>query len=279
MAFTIASWNVEGRLSQYEGGKKRGTPKKILAEIKRLNADVVVLPEAYLNAPADGVDEQLKSLGYSWYDTKYNDTLHEEDVKRWGYPFMRVLYKLSLVNVEMTRWGDLRDLPLVTVRDPETNKEVTIIATHLDDLTEERRLEQVGSIASYLKTAQNPAVMAGDFNAMWRAGWQGMLRTQAAKGVARSIPSRRLRNIIVRFFEMADGRTMRRLQEAGLQEADTLRRPTVTPKRRNMTALPSVRLGQIDHILFSPGVTVSTPAIGRDAGSDHRSLLAKITLE
>lgn len=276
MAFSIATWNIEGRLSNYDGGKKRGTPERILAEIKRLDADIVVLPEAYLNATAKGVDEQLKAMGYSWYDTKYHDTLHDEDVKRWGHPFMRILYRLPLVHVETRRWGDMRDLPLITVLDPETKKKVTIIATHLDDLTEERRLEQVGDIATYLKTSQNPVVMAGDFNAMWHKGWQRYLSTGLAKNIARGIPSRRLRHIVERFFEMSEGRVMSRLQEAGLREADIYRRATVTPKRRNMTALPSVRMGQIDHILYSPGLNASTPVIGADKGSDHRSLLVRI---
>lgn len=278
MAFTVASWNIEGRLSRYSGSKRRGTPERILAEIKRLDADVVVLPEAYLNTPAKGIDEQLKALGYSWYDVNYNDTLHEEDIRRWGHPFMRVLYRLSLVSVETRRWGDIRDLPLLTVRDPETAKEVTIVATHLDDLTEERRLEQVSDIAAYLKVVRTPVIMAGDFNAMWHMGWQRVLSTKTAKSIARSTPSTRLRNIIERFFGMADGRVMSALHEAGLHEADVGRRSTVTPKRRNMTALPSIRLGQIDHILFSPGITVSTPIIGADKGSDHRSIRADVTI-
>lgn len=279
MAFTIASWNIEGRLSRYKGGKKRGTPEQILAEIERLDADVVVLPEAYLNAPAKGVNERLKAMGYSWYDTKYNDTLHEEDVKRWGHPFMRVLYRLSLVHSKTQRWGNLRDLPVITVRDPKTQKEITIIATHLDDLTEERRLEQVSDIAVYLKTARNPVIMAGDFNAMWYKGWQRYLTTGVAKSVFKHLPARKLNDVLTRLSRMATGRAMELLKEAGLRESDLRLRPTTTPKMRSMPWMPSIRLAQIDHILFSPGVRVSTPVIGADKGSDHRSLLAKVTPE
>lgn len=277
MSFTLVSWNIEGRLSRYNGGKNRGTPERILTEIKRLNADVVVLPEAYLNAPAQGVDEQLKAMGYSWYDTKYNDTLHDEDVKRWGYPFMRVLYRLPLVSAETKRWGDIRTLPLITVRDPETGKEVTIIATHLDDLTEERRLEQASAVAAYLKTASTPVIMAGDFNAMWYKGWQQFLTTKAAQSVFKTLPAPRIKDVLMRLSRMATGRVMMLLKEAGLREADPHLRPTTTPKMRGMPGMPSIRLAQIDHILFSPGVTVTTPVIGADKGSDHRSLYVKIT--
>jgi endonuclease/exonuclease/phosphatase family metal-dependent hydrolase len=276
MAFTLASWNIEGRLSQYDGGKNRGTPGRILAEIKRLNADIVVLPEAYLNAPAKGVDEQLKALGYSWYDTKYNDTLHDEDIKRWGYPYMRVLYRLPLVHAKTRRWGNIRDLPVLTVRDPETAKEVTIIATHLDDLTEERRLEQASAIAVYLKTVSTPVVMAGDFNAMWRKGWQQLLTTRAANTAIKMIPQRKLNDVLTRLSKMATGRVMILLKEAGLREADQQLRSTTTPKMRSMPWMPSIRLAQIDHILFSPGITVTNPVIGTDRGSDHRSLFAKV---
>ena len=279
MAFTIALWNIEGRLSRYEGGKKRGTPEKILAEIERLNADVVVLPEAYLNQPAEGVDDRLKALGYSWYDTKYNDTLHDEDIKLWGYPFMRVLYRLSLVRAEVRRWGNIRDLPILTVCDPDTAKEVTIIATHLDDLTEERRLEQVSAVATYLKKASTPVVMAGDFNAMWHKGWQQFLATGAAKTTFKALPARKIKDVLTRLSKMATGRVMALLKEAGLREADPRLRPTTTPKMRSMSWMPSIRLAQIDHILFSPGIMVTTPVIGADKGSDHRSLYAKITIK
>ena len=250
-----------------------------MIEIERLNADVVVLPEAYLNAPAEGVDERLRVMGYSWYDTKYHDTLHDEDIKRWGYPFMRVLYRLPLVHVETRRWGDVRNLPLVMVRDLETQKVVTIIAAHLDDLTEERRLVQTSAIAEYLKTVRTPVIMAGDFNAMWHRGWQQYLAMNSAKSLFRAIPLNKLSDVLTRLSRMATGRVMTLLKEAGLHEADPSYRPTTTPKMRSMPWMPSIRLAQIDHILFSPGVAVSTPVIGADKGSDHRSLLAKVTIK
>jgi hypothetical protein len=47
MAIKVASWNVEGRLSGYvENG--RGSAGHILDGIENLDADIVVLPEAFL---------------------------------------------------------------------------------------------------------------------------------------------------------------------------------------------------------------------------------------
>ncbi|HEY5695581.1 MAG TPA: endonuclease/exonuclease/phosphatase family protein [Candidatus Saccharimonadales bacterium] len=279
MAFTIATWNIEGRLCYYDGGKNRGTPETILAEIKRLNADVVVLPEVYLNAPANGVDDQLKAMGYSWYDTQYHDTLHDEVIKRWGHHFIRVLYRLPLVKAKTQRWGDIRDLPLITLQDPETKKEVVIIATHLDDLTEERRLTQVSEIIEYIKTSDSPIIMLGDFNAMWHEGWRRVLTGRFMRWVTTTMPSRTLRDVLSRFSRMATGKVMVRLRAAGMHDADPHHRATTTPKMRGMAWMPSIRLAQIDHILVRKGVRASKVIIGKDHGSDHRSLTCKITIQ
>lgn len=276
MSIRIASWNIEGRLSLYDGSKKRGTPPKILAEIARLDADIVVLPEAYLDAPAKGVNERLSQLGYKWYDTQYHDTMHEADVARWGHPFMRVLYRISLETIETRRWGDMRDLPLLTYSDPKSTKRLHILPIHLDDITEERRLKQVDAIVSYLTMNNEPVVMLGDFNAMWREDWRKLLASQPFRRLLNVIPHKELRFVLLRLSRMATGEVMKQLMTVGMREADPSHRPTTTPKMRSMPHMPSVRLMQIDHIL-TRGVSCTPVVIGKDGGSDHRSLSATIS--
>lgn len=279
MSIKLACWNIEGRLARYDGGHGRGTPELILEYIRRLDADVLVLPEAYLNAPAPGVNQALTAMGYQWYDTKYNDTLHDEDVAKWGYPFMRVLYRIPVTHIETKRWGDIRNLPLIVTKDPATNRQVHIIATHLDDITEDRRLKQVRDVVDYIKDCKDSVVMVGDFNAMWHEGWRRSLSTSFARWCIRLVPSKELRDVLTRLSRMAEGKVMQLLKaEGGLMDADPKHRPTTTPKMRGMPWMPSIRLMQIDHVLASKGVDATIPVIGKDGGSDHRSLTVIVTI-
>jgi endonuclease/exonuclease/phosphatase family metal-dependent hydrolase len=59
----IVSWNVEARLSGWMK-KGRGTAERILEEIESLDADVLVLPEAYINTVAPFVPAKIRALGY-----------------------------------------------------------------------------------------------------------------------------------------------------------------------------------------------------------------------
>ena len=71
MNLKIAAWNTEQRLTTLTT-KHRGTPEHILASIKKLNADILVLPEAYQNTTDPGIDEALRGMGYSWVDSTYD---------------------------------------------------------------------------------------------------------------------------------------------------------------------------------------------------------------
>lgn len=277
MAIRIATWNIEGRLARYDGGKNRGTPEKIVDEIAKLNADIVVLPEAYLNAPAESANAALKKLGYSWHDVAYDMTQHDVDIAAWGSPYFRVLYRIPIVSVEDRRWGNICTAPLLYVDDPETNKRLCVVPIHLDDITEERRLAQVADIITYLKKVDNPVVMLGDFNAMWHENWRRMLTSRMFKRMVQCLPKGELEYALRRLSGMADGRVMARLKnEAGLIDADPRHKPTVTPKKRSMLHMPSIRLMQIDHILIK-GMKRGPVLIGKDAGSDHRSVVTTIT--
>jgi endonuclease/exonuclease/phosphatase family metal-dependent hydrolase len=278
MAIKIASWNIEGRLTKYNGGKKRGTPGRIIDEIAHLDADIVVLPEAYLNMPLKDSNDRLRELGYKWYDTQYQDTLHDEDVAKWGYPFMRVLYRIPVMHIETKRWGDVRDLPVLLAEDPETKKKFYLMGVHLDDINEERRLRQVDEITQFIHKSDVPVLLLGDFNAMWHEGWPRLLTTRAVGFIISRLTYGRLQDVLSRLSRMATGVVMERFKEAGLIDADPHHRATTTPKMRGMSFMPSVRLVQIDHILVSKGIDISLPIIGKDSGSDHRSLRTKLTI-
>ena len=167
MAFKLATWNVEGRLSDYAHGK-RGSAEHILDGIAAINADVLVLPEAYLgDQPAEGINDRLQAMGYEWRDVRYGD--QDRD---WSQEFMasmpslRVLSRLAIINSEHVQWGNLRNLLVLTVRDPDTEKDVRIIATHLDDRTSEHRKRQIEDAIPFINASELPTIMAGDWNEM-----------------------------------------------------------------------------------------------------------------
>lgn len=279
MAIKIASWNVEGRLSGYVEND-RGSAEQILTGIEQLDADIVVLPEAYLETLADGVDERLAAMGYEIHDIAYGNDDRDWSLEFLGkMPYLRVLSRLAISQVEEVAWADTRRLLSMRVSDPDTGKEALLLPTHFDDRTEELRLDQVEDATEYVQNADVPVIMAGDFNAMWHKKQARFFGSKLMRFVACHIPHERIRNKAIQFTEMAGGRTLERLAAVGLRDADEKLRPTVTPKMRAAPYLPSIPLGQIDHILVSKEIGVNGYRVSSDMGSDHRAISATVTVE
>jgi endonuclease/exonuclease/phosphatase family metal-dependent hydrolase len=279
MAIKVACWNIEGRLTPYQKKGTRGTPDHILSEIKKLNADILVLPEAYHDSPNSGADRQLHDIGYEWHDTRYEDTEHESSIKVWGEAYFRVLYRIPAYDFKIHRWGGIRNLPTFTAVDPETKREICVIPVHLDDLTEERQSLQLDEIISFAGNSQLPMIMLGDFNAMWHEGAAKFLTGKLFQKVIPVVPNKEIRSILRRIAVMARGGIMRRLKEVGLFDADEKHRATATPKRRELRFAPSIRLLQLDHILINKFIRVESVKVGHDGGSDHRAVTATISVK
>jgi endonuclease/exonuclease/phosphatase family metal-dependent hydrolase len=279
VAIKIASWNVEGRLSGYvESG--RGSAAQVLDGIEALDADIVILPEAYLEAPADGVDDRLVGMGYEIHDVAYGNKDRDWSLEFMGkMPYLRVLSRLAISQVEEVAWADTRRLLSMRVRDPETGKEALLLPTHFDDRSEELRLDQAEDATEYIKKSDLPVIMAGDFNAMWHKKRARLFGSRLMRFVAKHIPHERIRNKAVQFTDMASGETLERLAAVGLRDADIKLRPTVTPKMRAAPYLPSIPLGQIDHILISEGIEADEYVVSPDMGSDHRAASATIRVK
>lgn len=279
MAIKIASWNVEGRLSGYTK-TGRGSAEHILDGIEVLDADIVVLPEAFLEVPADGVDDRLGEMGYQIYDVAYGDDDRDWSLEFMGkMPYLRVLSRLAISQVQEVAWANARRLLSMRITDPETGKEALLLPTHLDDRSEDLRLEQIDDAIAYIQKADAPTIMTGDFNAMWHKKRARLFGSKFMRFVARHIPHERIRNKAVQFTDMASGLTLGRLaQETGLRDTDENLRPTVTPKMRAAPYLPSIPLGQIDHVLVSGDIETKEYEVGADMGSDHRSVAVTVTV-
>jgi endonuclease/exonuclease/phosphatase family metal-dependent hydrolase len=278
MAIKVVAWNVEGRLSG-EVLSGRGSADHILEGIKELDADVLVLLEAYTSTLANGVYDKLRELGYEILNTAYEDVGRRKNNFFRGEMYMCILSRLQIIKVDHIRPGDIRNLLVCEVTDPASGKPVRIIATHLDDRSEQQRVLQVEELSDYISASDLPTIMLGDFNAMWHKGRALLIDSLVMRLIARCIPHKDLQGVLQRAIDMASGTSLSILStKTRLREVDLRHRPTATPKRYGALWMPSVRLIQIDHMLVSPEITTENFSISADGGSDHRSISANILL-
>jgi endonuclease/exonuclease/phosphatase family metal-dependent hydrolase len=276
MAIKIAAWNVEGRLAGYEK-EGRGTAEQILGHIALLDADILILPEAYVDEPAPGVDARLSELGYQIVEVSCEDA-GREDTQEEDPLYLRLLSRLPLEDVEYIRPGNIRSMISCIVKDPVSDRRIRVIAVHLDDRTEDLRLIQEEDLSEYINATDMPTVAIGDFNAMWRDRRGRLIGSRIMRSFVRHIPHTEVRFAAQRVAEMATGTTLESLTaRTNLREVDPKHAATATPKQRSMSFMPNIRLIQIDHMLVSPDVTVSNFMIEEDGGSDHRAISATIT--
>lgn len=277
----IVSWNLEGRLSDL-ASNERGTPEKIVAALKELDADVLVHPEAFgADKPVSAETESaLRVLGYSWQSVDYDDLIERGEKAAVPRPHMMILSRLPIKRFETIRPGNLRNMLVVWVEDPATGREVRVIGVHLEDREEQLRLKQVGPLVEYISSSDMPTVMAGDFNAMPPDAFRSrLIHSGLFRDPARLMPHAHMRYTMGRLSEMATGTTIATiLRETNLVNTDPKLQPTTTPKMRKMEWLPSVRLAKIDWMFVSPDVAYRNFHVSDDLGSDHRALSLEISL-
>ena len=269
----IASWNVEGRLSD-TGDIGRGTPTHILNSIAKLDADVLLLAEAHSGDSLDDVPagKQLRDLGYKIHSVNYDDdtaTRTDSYNKQLSLVFAS---KLPIDKFQVIRLGDLRSALVANVAG------IRFVGIHLDDRREETRVKQMHDLVQIIKKSDMPTIVMGDFNAMhggdlWPARF---LRLRPMRFLARFA----FVHIAKRAVEMARGEAIKYLEDnTSLTDVDPRHRPTTTPKVRGFAWLPSVRLIQIDHIFVSPEIAINDFQISPDHGADHRAISANVTID
>lgn len=277
----IVSWNLEGRLSNLSRDG-RGTPEKIVAAIRKLDADILVHPEVFgTEPPVDPeIEKALTDLGYESATVAYDDATSRGEKAVVPDPRLRIMSRLPIVDKEVIRPGDVRNMLSVTVRPPEGG-ELRIIGIHLEDRSEDLRLTQAGPLIEYINSSTVPTVMMGDFNAMPPGTIRSrLIHSQAFKTAAGLVPHTHMRYVLQRLSDMATGTTIAAiLRETRLRNTDPHFRPTTTPKMRRMEWMPSVRFAKIDWIFVSPDIEYRDFGISRDLGSDHRALSLTISLK
>ncbi len=280
----IASWNIEGRLSRYSG-KGRGTPEQIVHGISQLDADIVLLPEAYDTGLSidSGIEANLRDMKYTVYDSAYEEGGPKRRNPAVSSPHLRLLSRLPIESIQTVRLGELRNAMIIIAHDPDTHIQLRIIGIHLDDRSEAFRVKQLDDLVPIINGSSVPTIMLGDYNAMHGSTKRAhFIRSWPIRWLAHYfLPTTDLRDIAQRMVAMASGITMSILEsETDLRDIDLRHRATATPKMRGHTWLPSVRLIDIDHMMVSSQVTVNDFIVAEhDGGSDHRSICATLSFE
>lgn len=276
MILRLATWNVEGRLSDSAGDAPRSTPARIADEILRLDADVVYVPEARgAGEIAPECWAKFAAGGYEMVECLYDDTAREvEDALASRASVF--LSRVKVAKCEFVKYDAYRQLPILEVE--VGVQRVTIAGIHLDDRSENQRVVQAKAVIERLKTTMS-LVLMGDFNATHRTRDTALYRVRAVRSLAKVIPHDLLNSVVRRFLEMSDGRALRLLEDGlNVRDADHRhRRPTITPKMRGMEWMPSVPIAQIDHVFLSAELAAVSAAVQKDAGSDHRAVVVEVS--
>lgn len=267
---TVVTWNAEGMF--VVGTKtRRALPPQAIEILRDLDGDIVVVPEFGRLADLDSATESaIRELGYELVTLAYD----EPRTPGLGFAVMsRLPVRESHAHV-LT--GSKRQLLEVVCQDAD-GKSLRVFGAHLDDRSEAGRLREITSIADIVtRYADEPVLLAGDFNAMHRDAWFArMMRTRTVRHVSRRIPHTLVRSMATRVGEMALGTTIAYLLEhTRLHDLDPGRQRTISARQAGLERAPSWRLAKIDWVFGSEHIrTVDYRVLG-DVGSDHRPVRA-----
>jgi endonuclease/exonuclease/phosphatase family metal-dependent hydrolase len=268
----IASWNIESRLSN-NPIKLRTKPDDIINEIKKINADILVLLEAHNDQTLDNsVRQKLIKLGYEIKSAPYDDDMASRADSRHDRSSLIILSKLDVTKFNVIKLANIRNCLIINVAD-----KLRLIGVHLDDRHEDNRVKQVNQLSKIINQSDMPTVVLGDFNAMhgedlWPARF---LKFSPIKFIIGKLST----NLGIKAIGMATGDTLKTLESnTNLRDADPKHQPTVTPKNMSQEYMPSIRLIQIDHIYTTPDIKISNFRVHPDGGSDHRAISANLDI-
>lgn len=264
MALTVAALNCNEAFSDPRRSRQ------MEENIKRLDADIVVLPEAHREQGVQGIESDFADqLGYHHRTEEYADEYPRAEQDKNFRQYITVLSRHEFVHSERLRLVT-RNAIGVTVRDPDDGKTVSVAGLHGDDRWEWAPARQFGA----LRTKPRYEILAGDFNSPHR-------NTRTAR-LLRSAPMRRLAEWrddpdspyigkLKRLSYMAEGGAFQLLEEAGYRDADPRHRGTLLVAKTGMR----FAIAQLDHLLYQPKeVRVSDFRRYKLSGTDHCAIAA-----
>lgn len=267
----IVTWNAEGMF--VTGSKtRRATPHDGIAVIKKLDADIIFVPEfGDISRLDESIVTTLHALGYEVVAYEYG----QAELGAYG---AALITRLPLSDYHLHQFGNTSRKFIEATLELDTAKKLRIVGVHLDDRSEEIRLQQVPEVSEVVNSKDTKTIVLGDFNAMHAtARFARFARTKPMAYVATHIPHQKLRSVGTRVTEMAIGSTLIELLAATkLHDLDTARHTTISARQAGLEWLPSIRLAKIDWILGSTGISTVDYRVLPDVGSDHRPVLAVV---
>ena len=266
---------VEGAMT------RRAVPRDGVAVLKKLDADIVVIPEFGVHEKLEEVTKvAIQSLGYQIIEAPYEDwTLASHVPKRYE---MALLTRLSLRSHTLHHFTNSNRAFIEAIIELPGGKDMLrVFGVHLDDKTEESRLVQIAELGDLLnKPHVGEVLVMGDFNAMTAESLTSkILRTKYAGAMGKRFITEQLRSMSERVNQMAIGSTIATLLEiSSLHDLDGRHRFTISGKQRGMEWFPAIRLAKIDWIFGSKNVHTIHYKVLPDSGSDHRPVIADIEL-
>lgn len=266
----LAAWNVARGLSNTEQEASPRRTQQIIDGIEQLDADVVILSEAYnqRGIEPDAAQHLTQTLGYRALATPYEDSIAHQNEPSDFEQHLMILTRQDGA-LQPVRLGGRNALAHQVMVDASP---VTILGSHFEDRQETLRLGMAEAVVDMIDDGATPVVLAGDLNAMHRQDWRAhVLRHSLTRLAAQHAPHPRIRSLGTRLTEMADGTTIDTLLAAGLEDSDYHR--TATMK------LGGAALVQLDHIMTSRGIHSHNFQVDNLRGSDHRAISADIVTD
>lgn len=276
----VATWNAEG---MFVAGSmtRRASPHDAIKAIKKLDADVVMIPEFGVKG---GLEEPIRiaihSLGYQIIEAPYDDPSMPSHVPK-NYE-MAILTRLPLRSHTLHHFKNSGRVFIEAMIELPHGKDILrVFGIHLDDKKESLRLEQMNQLVKLInKPHVGETVVLGDFNAMGpRSVAAKFLGAKTIGRIGSHLPGKQLRSMSERVNQMAIGTTIKLLAEkTELYDLDPGHHFTISAKQSGLEWAPKVRLAKIDWIFGTKNITTITYKVLPDAGSDHRPVRASLCI-
>jgi endonuclease/exonuclease/phosphatase family metal-dependent hydrolase len=269
---TVVTWNAEGMFVD-DTKTRRGTPHDAIATLRKLDADIVVIPEFGRMADLqDAHAAAIEALGYEITLVAYDEP------RAPGLGFA-ILSRLPILETRVHELpGSRRQVVEIQHKDVEGTR-IRVLGVHLDDRSEAGRLTEIATVCDIVTTeATMPTLLLGDFNAMHHDSWFARIaRSRPAHGLSRRVRHTLVRSMADRVHEMALGTTVEYLlAHTNLHDLDPGRKRTISGKQAGLEWLPAWRLAKIDWIFGSKQFKTVGYRVLRDSGSDHRPVRAEL---
>lgn len=259
-------WNVRDGLGDGERAPQ------ILQKLQEIEPDVAILSEANRTTTGDSVVmtaslEQLKAAGYLTERITYDDTDDRPD--KHELVLIKRRQTMGEAAIKAVRLGSRN--ALWTRLEVAPRRFITYIGAHLDDRSEQSRLDQITDLRRFL-TDMTPKIFEGDLNSMVADDWKAQLLRPLRYVLPNNVGSVLLEHgsfayklsLGRRVIDMANGQTLRELERLGLRNVHELLEPTMASK---------FPIFKIDHCYASPRLQVVRHVVHEhDPVSDHRAI-------